>query len=140
LADFFAAFLLDFLLAFLLAFFAGAFLAFFALDAFFAFFFFFAAMSFTPWFLHSTEKLYAPSRQCASGGIVPSWICLLTPIRRNSSRLCRHLVATPSPSSGFAARGKEAVGCCWSLGGMPRSRFLDNFVIASRAFRAATIR
>ncbi|HTC84893.1 MAG TPA: hypothetical protein VK683_11085 [Rhizomicrobium sp.] len=61
LAGFFAAFL-DFLLDFL----AGDFLAFLALDAFFAFFFFFAAMSFTPWFLCSTQKTlraFAPMRE-----------------------------------------------------------------------------
>src|SRR5712671_166518 len=44
LAGFFAAFL-----AFVLDFLAGAFFAFLGLAAFFAFFFFFAAMSFTPW-------------------------------------------------------------------------------------------
>jgi succinate-acetate transporter protein len=62
LADFFAVFL---------DFFAGDFLAFTALDAFLAFFFFFAAMSFTPWFFCLTEKLYASSRQCASVCFVP---------------------------------------------------------------------
>jgi hypothetical protein len=41
------------------------------LDAFFAFFFFFAAMSFTPWFCCVTKKLYAPSRQGASAAFVP---------------------------------------------------------------------
>jgi hypothetical protein len=49
-----------------LDFLAGAFFAFLGLAAFFAFFFFFAAMSFTPWFCVRTEKLYASSRQCAS--------------------------------------------------------------------------
>jgi hypothetical protein len=61
LAGFFAAFL-DFLLDFL----AGAFLAFFALDAFFAFFFFFAAMSSLHGFCvqhKKTLRVFAPMRE-----------------------------------------------------------------------------
>ena len=51
----------------------------------------------------------------------------MTPIRRSSGlRSRKHLAATPSPSNGFAMRGKEAGGRWGAPGGMPGSGFLDH--------------
>src|SRR5437868_11681955 len=104
LAAFFAVFFAVFL-----DFFAGDFLAFTALDAFLAFFFFFAAMSFTPWFFVRHKN---STRLRANARVVPDGISLCDDrtclrcrchIRRSGSRLCFVMALRCRPTLCFGA-------------------------------------
>src|SRR4029079_4961946 len=56
---------------------------------------------------------------------------LLSPLSQLRSACRRHFVATSPPAHRSARGGEKSFGCCWSLGGMPRSRFLDVPTVAA---------